>query len=107
MASPVKKSIAMVVREYARKNARQIGPRHRRTTDSSPEDGEFVPQHDDFQFFEIVRPNAQEGELQKPSEQDVTDRDEHDASCVRRNARHILRIGHRTQDFRTGMRNRD
>jgi hypothetical protein len=32
------------------------------------EDGEFVPQHDDFQFFEIVRPNAQEGERQKPSE---------------------------------------
>src|SRR2546425_3041689 len=57
-----------------------VRPRQRRTTGPSPEDGEFVPQHDDFQFFEIVRPNAQEGELQNPSEHHVTERDKHDAS---------------------------
>src|SRR5205807_8381804 len=32
-----------------------VRPRHRRTTDSSPGYGAVVPQHDDFQFFEIVR----------------------------------------------------
>jgi hypothetical protein len=33
-----------------------VGPRHRRTTGSSPEDAEFVPQHDDFQILELPRP---------------------------------------------------
>jgi hypothetical protein len=33
-----------------------VGPPHRRTAGSSPEDGELVPKHDDFQFLEIVRP---------------------------------------------------
>jgi hypothetical protein len=33
-----------------------VSPRHRRTAGSSPEDGEFVPKHDDFQLLEIGRP---------------------------------------------------
>jgi hypothetical protein len=42
-----------------RREEEPVGPRHRRTAGSSPEDGEFVPKHDDFQLLEIVRPKAQ------------------------------------------------
>jgi hypothetical protein len=37
-----------------------------RTAGSSPEDGEFVPKHDDLQLLEIVRPKAPDGQLQNP-----------------------------------------
>jgi len=39
------------------------GRRVRRPADVSPQEGEFVPQHDDFQLLEIVRPNVQGSEL--------------------------------------------
>jgi hypothetical protein len=39
---------------------------------SSPEDGEFVPQYDNFQVFARVRPNAQDRELQQPPTRHVT-----------------------------------
>jgi hypothetical protein len=50
-----------------------VGPRHRRTAGSS-QDGEFMPKHDDFQLFEIVRPNAQGRELEHPPKYYVTER---------------------------------
>jgi hypothetical protein len=61
-----------------------VGPRHRRTAGSSPEDGEFVPKHDDFQFLEIVRSKAQGSKLQNPPKRHVTEREEHEASSVAR-----------------------
>ena len=54
-----------------------VGPRHRRTAGSSPEDGEFVPKHDDFQLLEIVRPKAPGSKLQNPPKHHVTEREEH------------------------------
>jgi hypothetical protein len=51
-----------------------VGPRHRRTAGSSPEDGEFVAKHDDFQFLEIVRPKAQGRQLQTPAKHQVSER---------------------------------
>ena len=33
----------------------------RRATGSAPKDGEFVPQHDDFQFLPLVRSQSQAG----------------------------------------------
>jgi hypothetical protein len=47
-----------------------------------------VPQHDDFQIFELVRPTAQDRQLQDPLERRVTERQEHETSetailCIR------------------------
>ena len=41
-----------------------------------------MPQDDDFQLLELVRPNAQGRELEKPTKHHVAERDEHEASCV-------------------------
>src|SRR5262245_22651063 len=52
-------SVTMKDRQRARAEAGwpPLGrARQRRTTGLSPEDGEFVPKHDDFQFLELVRP---------------------------------------------------
>jgi hypothetical protein len=65
-----------------RREEQPVGPRHRWTAGSSPEDAEFVPQHDDFQLLEIGGPKAQGRELQKPLKQHITDGHEHDASSV-------------------------
>jgi len=54
-----------------RRQEEPVGPRHRRTAGSSPEDGEFVPKHDDFQVFEVVRSNVQDSELKNPPKNDV------------------------------------
>jgi hypothetical protein len=59
-----------------------VGPRHQRTAGPPPEDGEFVPKHDDFQVLEIARPKAQSSELQNPAKHDVTEREDHEASSV-------------------------
>ena len=56
-----------------------VRPRHGRTARSSPEDGEFVPKHDDFQVFKFVRPNTQGKELKKPPKHHVIKREEHQA----------------------------
>jgi hypothetical protein len=40
-----------------------VGPRHLQPAAASPEDGEFVPKHNDFQFLEIVRLKAQGNKL--------------------------------------------
>ena len=61
-----------------------VGPRHRRTAGSSPEDGEFVPKHDDFQVFEVVRSTVQDSELKNPPKNDVTEREEHEPSRAAR-----------------------
>jgi hypothetical protein len=53
-------------------------------TAGSPEDGEFVPKHDDFQVFEVVRSNAQDSELKNPPKNDVTEREEHEPSRAAR-----------------------
>jgi hypothetical protein len=39
-----------------------------------------VPQQDDFQVLEIVRPKAQGKELKNPPKYDVTEREKHEAS---------------------------
>src|SRR5262249_17779271 len=65
-----------------------VRPRHRRPAASSSEEGKFVPQHDDFQVFALVRPNAQDRQLQDPPNRGVTEREEHEPSeaailCIR------------------------
>jgi hypothetical protein len=39
-----------------RREEEPVGPRQRGLAGSSPQDGEFVPKHDDFHLLEIVRP---------------------------------------------------
>jgi hypothetical protein len=63
-----------------RRETEPVGPRHRRTVGSSPVDGEFVPQDDNFQVFELIRPTAQDRELQHPSKRPVTQREQHETS---------------------------
>ena len=46
------------------------------------EDGEFVPQYDNFQVFELVRPNAPDRELQDPPKRRLTQREKHETSDV-------------------------
>src|SRR5713101_3957465 len=59
-----------------------IGPCHHRTAGSSPEDGDFVPKHDDFQLLEIVRPKAPGSKLQNPPKHHIIEGEEHETSCV-------------------------
>jgi hypothetical protein len=59
---------------------------------SSTEYGEFVPKHHDFEVLEIVRPKAQDRELQNLTKYRVTERQEHEASTVVRRAAPILRV---------------
>jgi hypothetical protein len=59
-----------------------VAPRQRRTAGSSPENGEFVPKHDDFQLLEIVRPKAPGSKLQNPPKHQITEGDEHEVSSV-------------------------
>jgi hypothetical protein len=49
-----------------------VRPRQRRPAGSSPEYGEFVPKHDDFQFLEIVGPKAPGGQLQNLPKHQIT-----------------------------------
>ena len=65
-----------------RREEEPVGPRQRRTAGSSPQDGKFVPKHDDFEFLEIVRPNAQGRKLQSSPKYQIKEREEHEASCV-------------------------
>jgi hypothetical protein len=44
-------------RSMIERQARRIA-HHRRTAGWSPENGEFVPKHDDSQVLEIVRPKT-------------------------------------------------
>ena len=46
-----------------RRKEEAVGPGHHGPPVASPEDGEFVPKHDDSQFLEIVRPKAQSSKL--------------------------------------------
>jgi hypothetical protein len=46
-----------------RRKEEAVGLRHHGPAGASPEDGEFVPKHDDFQLLEIVRPKAQGSKL--------------------------------------------
>jgi hypothetical protein len=64
-----------------------VDRRQRGTLTLSTENGEFVPEDDNFQLFEVVRPNAQSNELEKPIEDYVAERDKHDASCVAHSTR--------------------
>jgi hypothetical protein len=45
-----------------------------------------VPENHDFQLLELVRPNAQDRELQNPPKHQITEREEHEASSVVRYA---------------------
>jgi hypothetical protein len=65
-----------------------VRPRHRRPAASTSENGQLVPQNDDFQVFELVRPNAQDRELKQPLKRRVPEREEHESSetailCIR------------------------
>ena len=71
-----------------RREEEPVDRRQRGTLTLSTENGEFVPEDDDFQLFEVVRPNAQGNELEKPTQYQVAERDKHEASCVA-----ILRTG--------------
>jgi hypothetical protein len=55
---------------------------YRRTARFTPKDRDFVPQYDDFQFLELLRPKAQGDELEQPAKQRVGQRHEHETSCV-------------------------
>jgi hypothetical protein len=50
----------------------------------SPPDGEFVPKHDNFQVFEVVRSNVQDSELKNPPKNDLTEREDHEPSRAAR-----------------------
>jgi hypothetical protein len=67
-----------------RREEESVGRRQRRTAGSSPQDGEFVPKHDDFELLEIVRPNVQGRKLQYAPKHHIAEREEHEASCVGR-----------------------
>ena len=56
-----------------------VGPRHCWTAGLSAEDGEFVPQRDDFQILALVRPNPQGRELKNPAKHTVKQREKHEA----------------------------
>ena len=51
-----------------------------------------MPQHDDFQVFEVVRAKAQDRELKKPPKDDVRER-EATSPPEQPNRRPILRVG--------------
>jgi hypothetical protein len=57
---------------------------HRWTSGSPPQDAEFVPEHHDLQLFEVARSTEKDDKLEKVSQQDVHQRNEHEASdlCV-------------------------
>jgi hypothetical protein len=59
-----------------------VDRRQRGTLTLSTENGEFVPEDDNFQLFEVVRPNAQRSQLEEPTQHHVAERDQHDASYV-------------------------
>jgi hypothetical protein len=63
----------------------------------SPEDGELMPNHDEFEVLEICRANAQGGELQDPAKHPVTEREQHEASRSRDRFPHST---HRAPDGR-------
>src|SRR5262249_51518456 len=64
-----------VLRRGGRTDGQARGP-----AASASEDGKFVPQHDDFQVLEVVRPNAQDRKLQYPPKRHVAEREEHETS---------------------------
>jgi hypothetical protein len=59
-----------------------VCPRQRRTAGSSPQDGEFVAKHDDFELLEVIRSNTQGRKPQNSPKHQITEREEHEASCV-------------------------
>ena len=56
---------------------RTTGPR---SAHGMPKIGEFVPQDDDLEFLEVLRPTVQHDEFDQPARQRVAERQEHDAS---------------------------
>ena len=56
----------------------------RRTARGAPKDREFVPQDDDFEILELLRPSAQSHEFEQPAKQHIRQRHEHEASYVAR-----------------------
>jgi hypothetical protein len=55
---------------------------YRRTPRFPTKDRELMPQHDDLEFLELLRPNAQHHEFEEPAKQHVAQRHEHEASYV-------------------------
>ena len=45
-----------------------------------PKNGQFVPQDNDFERLELIRPRAQRHEFEEPTQQHVAERHEHEAS---------------------------
>jgi hypothetical protein len=50
----------------------------RPTARGASKDPEFVPQDDDFEFLELLRPRSQSHEFEQPANQRVAQRHEHD-----------------------------
>jgi hypothetical protein len=73
-----------------RREEEPVDRRQRGTPTLSTKNGEFVPKDDNFQLFEVVRPNAQGSELEKPTEDQVAERDKHDASRVAHSTHRLL-----------------
>jgi hypothetical protein len=70
-----------------RREEEPVGPRHCWAAGSS-KDGKFVPQHDDLEILEFVRPTAQDRQLQHPPKHHVPEREDHEASSVARQPAH-------------------
>ena len=73
----------------------------------APQDGHFMAQHHDLEFFDLGRPDQEANELQNALDRDVADRQEHDASIQpAKTGRHSTRIGfvHPTGRGRDGSR---
>ena len=74
------------------------------TRDADAVDGAWRtrPEDDNFQFFEVVIPNAQGSKLEKPTQHQVAERDKHDASCVAHSTHRLLsrvRVRKRDRDL--------
>jgi hypothetical protein len=54
-----------------RRQEQAVDRRHGRTARLPTQDVEFVPQHDDFELFEVVRATAQSRQLQDAPKDEV------------------------------------
>ena len=72
-----------VAREELTRRCKEQSVDHREcgTPALSSQNGQFVPTEHNLQFFEVVRPNAQGRELEKPMQHHVAERDKHEASA--------------------------
>jgi hypothetical protein len=73
-----------------RRQKEPIGPGDRGTRDSSPKNAELVPEHENLEVFEVIQSKPQNGELGRPPNHHVAERQKHETSS--RPKHPILRI---------------